>query len=352
MSKNTWVISVVVLIVVLAAVAYFVFRSPEAGMPPVEGNQPATIQGTVTQIAASARVLTVQADGISYAVAADSGTRVYDEGGREASFAYIRRGFDITAEGVWSTGNALRAAVIRVTRAPAIIIYSPANESVVSSPTITVSGIARVFENTFSIRVRTSTTTKILEEPVMTDAKDAGQFGEFNYSFTLSTNVLPSDNKIYIDALEYSARDGSETNKVTIAIEVTHQQTTTVKVYFNNDRLDPQVSCTKVFEIQRVIPYTQSVGQAAINELLTGPIDKEPGLGYYSNIPSAARLRSLRIENGTAYADFNAELDRNVGGSCRVSAIRAQITQTLRQFPTVQNVVISVNGNSTEALQP
>jgi spore germination protein GerM len=41
-----------------------------------------------------------------------------------------------------------------------------------------------------------------------------------------------------------------------------------------------------------------------------------------------------------------------VGGSCRVSGIRNQIIQTLKQFPTIKNVVISVEGNSEEALQP
>ena len=177
-----------------------------------------------------------------------------------------------------------------------------------------------------------------------------GEFGEFNYTFTLSKNTLPSE-RVFIDAFEYSARDGSQINTATVTIYVTHRQTTNVKVFFNNDRYDPQVTCSAVFEVQRVIPYTQSVGTAAIGELLLGPIDKEPGLDYYTNIPTGTKLNSLRIEQGTAYADFSKELEPG-GGSCRIAAIRAQIDRTLKQFPTVRNVVISINGNVDDILQP
>jgi spore germination protein GerM len=45
-------------------------------------------------------------------------------------------------------------------------------------------------------------------------------------------------------------------------------------------------------------------------------------------------------------------MDYQMGGSCRVTAIRAQITQTLEQFSTIKNVIISVNGSVDEALQP
>ncbi|PIP22172.1 MAG: hypothetical protein COX38_02115, partial [Candidatus Nealsonbacteria bacterium CG23_combo_of_CG06-09_8_20_14_all_39_25] len=46
------------------------------------------------------------------------------------------------------------------------------------------------------------------------------------------------------------------------------------------------------------------------------------------------------------------QLEFQVGGSCKVSAIRAQITQTLKQFPTVDEVVISINGRTEDILQP
>jgi spore germination protein GerM len=74
--------------------------------------------------------------------------------------------------------------------------------------------------------------------------------------------------------------------------------------------------------------------------------------GYFSAINPGVVLNKLTIENGVAKADFNDLLNMNVAGSCRVAMIRAQITQTLKQFPTVKSVVISVNGATDTILQP
>jgi spore germination protein GerM len=53
-----------------------------------------------------------------------------------------------------------------------------------------------------------------------------------------------------------------------------------------------------------------------------------------------------------AKVDFDERLGFQVGGSCRVSAIRAQITETLMQFSTVKSVVVSINGRTEDVLQP
>ena len=50
--------------------------------------------------------------------------------------------------------------------------------------------------------------------------------------------------------------------------------------------------------------------------------------------------------------DFDAQLEEGMGGSCRVSAVRAQITETLLQFSEARNVVISVDGRIEDILQP
>jgi spore germination protein GerM len=86
-------------------------------------------------------------------------------------------------------------------------------------------------------------------------------------------------------------------------------------------------------------------------ELLNGPTDAELAEGYDMLIPEGARLNSLKIENGIAAADFNATFNA-VAGSCRVSGIRAEIEATLKQFPGVSGVIISVDGDSDIALQP
>jgi spore germination protein GerM len=45
-------------------------------------------------------------------------------------------------------------------------------------------------------------------------------------------------------------------------------------------------------------------------------------------------------------------LEFQVGGSCRVAAIRAQITDTLKQFPPVDEVIISIDDRTEDILQP
>jgi spore germination protein GerM len=97
---------------------------------------------------------------------------------------------------------------------------------------------------------------------------------------------------------------------------------------------------------------TPNPARAALNELLYGLSWDEANAGYFNSINQGVKINSLNIVDGVARADFDKRMDEAMGGSCRVAAIRAQITQTLMQFPTVKSVVISVDGNSEEALQP
>lgn len=125
-----------------------------------------------------------------------------------------------------------------------------------------------------------------------------------------------------------------------------------IKVYFNNANFDPEFTCVKVFPVEREIAKTSGVARAAIEELLKGPTEQEKAQDYITNINSGVKIQKLVIENGIAKVDFDGEIERAVGGSCRVSAIRSQITQTLKQFLTVKEVVISVDGRTEDALQP
>lgn len=126
-----------------------------------------------------------------------------------------------------------------------------------------------------------------------------------------------------------------------------------VLVSFPNSKLYPNmVTCSRVFETKRTITETTAVGTAALEELFKGPTDQEKKDGYFTNIPAGVKIQKLTIENGVAKVDLSNELQQGVGGSCRVDSIRAQITETLKQFPTVQSVIISINGKTEDILQP
>ena len=128
---------------------------------------------------------------------------------------------------------------------------------------------------------------------------------------------------------------------------------TTIKVFFNNSKMDPEASCNKVFSVERQIPKVEAVGAAALWQLLIGPTENEKKDGFFTSINPGVKLQSLEIDkNGAAHAEFDEQLEAGVGGSCRVSAIRAEITQTLLQFPTIKSVIISINGRTEDILQP
>lgn len=129
--------------------------------------------------------------------------------------------------------------------------------------------------------------------------------------------------------------------------------TMNVLVYFGNTVKDPNaLNCSKVYAVSRKIVKTEAVGRAALLELLKGTTVAEEDKGYLSSIPDGVTINSLKISKGTAYVDFNEKLDEGVGGACLTERVRAQVTQTLKQFSTVTKVVISINGESEAILQP
>lgn len=130
------------------------------------------------------------------------------------------------------------------------------------------------------------------------------------------------------------------------------EATTSIKVFFGNSELNKEADCNKVFPAERIIVKTEGIARAALEELLKGPTLQEEQEEFFTNINPGVHIQSLIIENKTAKADFDQQLEFQVGGSCRVAAIRAEITETLKQFETVENVIISINGRAEDILQP
>ncbi len=127
----------------------------------------------------------------------------------------------------------------------------------------------------------------------------------------------------------------------------------TVKAFFSNSEMNPgMLDCKPVYGVDRTIKKTTAVGRAALEELLKGPTEEEKSGKYFTSINSGVSINSLTIENGIAKVDFDKQIEYQLGGSCRVSAIRSQIEETLKQFSTVSSVVISVDGRIEDALQP
>lgn len=130
------------------------------------------------------------------------------------------------------------------------------------------------------------------------------------------------------------------------------QEMMTIKIFFGNTDLDPDILLNNVYPAERTIPKTQAVARAALEELLKGPTVQEKASGFFTNINPGVKIQKLSIVDGIAKVDFNSQLEFQVGGSARVGAIRAQIIQTLKQFPTIKEVIISIDSRTEDILQP
>lgn len=238
-----------------------------------------------------------------------------------------------------------------------IVVYQPNKDQEVTLP-LKITGEARgfwFFEASFPIKLLDASNQVIAQTTAQ--AKTDWMTNDFVlFEAELPGSILSQSGQIPVTlVLEKDNPSGLPENeeKINIPLILNQPQTSSIDVYFGNSQLDPEVmDCTKVFTIKRTIPKTEAIGRAALLELLKGPTEKEKNEGYFTSINPGVEIQSLTIENGTAKVDFNQQLEYAVGGSCRVAAIRAQISQTLKQFPTVNNVIISIDGRTEDILQP
>lgn len=110
----------------------------------------------------------------------------------------------------------------------------------------------------------------------------------------------------------------------------------------------------ELVEVKRIIPHEPGVSYpySALIQLLNGPTEEEAGNGIFSMINPGTVAYDLNLEGEVATVDFNEKLQEGVAGSATVMAIRNQIESTLLQFDYISEVIISINGESEEILQP
>ncbi|HPN96495.1 MAG TPA: Gmad2 immunoglobulin-like domain-containing protein [Candidatus Moranbacteria bacterium] len=228
-----------------------------------------------------------------------------------------------------------------------IRVSSPVPNEEIGLPLI-IKGEARVFENTFSFRIKNNDGSVLLENYGTADSPDIGQFGPFEISVNYPK---PKGKQGTVEVFEYSARDGEEINKVSIPVVFKQVESMTVKVFFENEKDSNPDVCSKVYPFTRRIPKTKAVARAAMDELLLGPTAEERKEGYFSSINQGVKIKSLGLENGVAKVDFDKTFTVGMGGTCRVEAVSGEINSTLKQFPTIKEVIIMAEGKE-DVLKP
>lgn len=230
-------------------------------------------------------------------------------------------------------------------------VFSPKPDEIIKSP-LKISGEARgtwFFEGSFPVVLKDEN-GNVIKQGFVTAQRDwmTQDFVPFIGELEFDTPEVGKGELILKKDNPSDLREYDKSMSIPIGFLL---EKTTIQLFFSDINKDPEgFECNKTYPVSRVVPKVSGIARKAIEELLKGTTTEESLAGIKTTIPKGVILQSISIEGGVARVDFNLALEG--GGSCRVAAIRSQIANTLRQFPSVSEVVISVNGNSAEALQP
>lgn len=125
------------------------------------------------------------------------------------------------------------------------------------------------------------------------------------------------------------------------------QNTSSARIFFVKVSDEGKITLKS---LQRTVPASSSPLLVAINTLLEGPRPNELSSNLLSLVPEESILLGARIQNGTAYLDFNEMFRFNALG---IEGYRAQIEQivfTATEFPTVNQVQFLIEGQRVDYL--
>lgn len=236
---------------------------------------------------------------------------------------------------------------------PRVRVSSPRPNAVVSSP-LEVNGAARgawYFEGDFPVRLLDAVGRELAAVPARAEGEWMTEdFVPFQATVAFGRPATPTG----VLVLDRSNPSGLAEDAALVALPVRFSASASsrraIRVFFSRTASGDD-ACDAVWPVARTVDAERADAEAVLADLLEGPTRAERDRGFLTNIPEGVQVRSIRVEDGTAHADFDRTLDR-AAGSCRVLAVRAQIERTLLHLPGIDDVVISVDGNVEEALQP
>jgi hypothetical protein len=213
-------------------------------------------------------------------------------------------------------------------------------DEVVAENPLTIRGRARTFENNVAVRAR-GADGKVIAEGFTTSRGEMGRHNPFEAKLWLTREP---GRTVVVEALEYSAKDGSEQSVARIE-KAFGVASIDAKVFF------PDEGCTGVRAFSRRMPKTVAMARLLVEALVSGPTPSERASGASSPFPQGSAVRSVILRDGVITVDFNERL-QNVGGSCRAEMIRKSVTAALTALPAVKRVIITAAGSEPLALQP
>lgn len=249
----------------------------------------------------------------------------------------------------------LATLVLTYRATPSIVVETPAAGETVTSPLV-VRGKAKgawFFEASFPVKLLDALGTERTSVPAQAQSEWMTEdYVPFEVTLPFKVENAQYGTIVFRRDNPSGLPEHDEEFRLAVWLEPSGSpDTMTVKAFFPNRTMQGD-ECTAVYPVERTIPVSQGVARAALTELLKGVTAEESSRGYHTVLPEGVELRSLTINNGTAVADFSSTLNANTAGSCLVAAIRSQIETTLKQFDTVRNVIVSVEGRTDAILEP
>ncbi|PJE59868.1 MAG: hypothetical protein COU85_01330 [Candidatus Portnoybacteria bacterium CG10_big_fil_rev_8_21_14_0_10_44_7] len=117
-----------------------------------------------------------------------------------------------------------------------------------------------------------------------------------------------------------------------------------VQLFYNNRNFGSGFDCQKAAGVRREIENSSQPEKETLRLMLLGPSQAEKDRGYFSNLPADLQVLSLQVKNNLAIIDFNQAPWSKTDSSCRALGAFSQIEETLKQFSSVNQVQILVNG--------
>ena len=120
-------------------------------------------------------------------------------------------------------------------------------------------------------------------------------------------------------------------------------ETMEVAVYYLKSANNEMYLVREVHEVEK----SEAPARAALNELINGTPTTE---GAIKVLPTDTKILGIKIDQGLATVDFSSEvLQANVGSSGEALGI-ASIVNTLTEFPSIQKVQLTVDGDPEKGM--
>ncbi len=313
--------------------------------------QSKSLKGTVKSVDSISREIVVTSKDHEFVLQLSHTSKILDSKNMPSFLGEINPGFEVAVD-FHIKNDTYFADTIKILKSPNIILLSPGENDTVSKE-ILISGIARTFENNVILEVVNPKTKRVLVKTFLTaDAKDIGLYGDFET--TISLELFPYSSELSVSAFQYSAKDGSIIDRTTRLIKIAEpiKSSFSTQIYFADNAAAMEGDCSKVVAVERVFDYGFDILNRAVEALVKGPTGQEESEGLSNSIPSKTKVNYMLIENNVLNVDFNENLQEGIGGSCLVSSIFSQVTETLKALGPFNDVLISINGKTEDILQP